>query len=138
MGLPAARSVPDSAHARDRTILAMVNEAARVLEDEIVPSAADVDLGMVMGTGFPPFRGGLLKYADDRGLAEILRTLTAFADSAGKRYEPGALLARLVEAGETFHGAFPAARTTTPGRTIAPGRTADRPAPPARPADAAG
>ncbi len=144
MGLPAARSVPDSAHARDRTILAMVNEAARVLEDEIVPSAADVDLGMVMGTGFPPFRGGLLKYADDRGLAEILRTLTAFADSAGKRYEPGALLARLVEAGETFHGAFPAARTATPGhtaapgRTIAPGRTADRPAPPPRPADAAG
>ena len=122
MGLPSARSVPNAARARDRTILAMVNEAARVLEDEIVPSAADVDLGMVMGTGFPPFRGGLLKYADDRGLDEVLRTLTAFGDTAGGRYEPCGLLAGLVEAGETFHGAFPAARATPPVRTTPPSR----------------
>ncbi|MCY4398926.1 MAG: 3-hydroxyacyl-CoA dehydrogenase NAD-binding domain-containing protein [Gemmatimonadetes bacterium] len=134
MGLPSARSVPDAAHARDRTVLAMVNEAARVLEDEIVSSAADVDLGMVMGTGFPPFRGGLLKYADDRGLDEVLRTLTAFRDIAGGRYEPSGLLARLVDAGESFHGAFPPARTTPPARTRPP---ASAPQPP-RPTDAAG
>ena len=106
MGMSSPRSDPDPARARDRTILAMVNEAARVLEDGIVPSAADVDLGMIMGAGFPPFRGGLLKYADDRGLHEILATLSALHDAQGSRFEPSALLARLAEAGETFHGAF--------------------------------
>ena len=110
MGLPAARATPDAGQVRDRLVLAMVNEAARVLEEDIVTSAADVDLGMVMGTGFPPFRGGLLKYADDRGLADVLRVLQGFRDALGTRYEPSALLAELATAGEAFHRAFPAAR----------------------------
>jgi len=109
MGVSSPRSDPDPARARDRTILAMVNEAARVLEDGVVTNAADVDLGMIMGAGFPPFRGGLLKYADDRGLQEIFATLSALADAHGSRFEPSALLAQLAEADETFHGAFPPA-----------------------------
>ena len=67
MKLSGTRSTPDEGRVQDRLVFAMVNEAARVLEERVVRSAADVDLGMVMGTGFPPFRGGLLKYADDRG-----------------------------------------------------------------------
>ncbi|MCY3610362.1 MAG: 3-hydroxyacyl-CoA dehydrogenase NAD-binding domain-containing protein [Gemmatimonadetes bacterium] len=109
MGVSSPRSDRDPARARDRTILAMVNEAARVLEDGIVPSAADVDLAMIMGAGFPPFRGGLLKYADDRGLQEIVATLSALHEAHGSRFEPSALLAKLAEAGQTFHGAFPPA-----------------------------
>ena len=107
MGLSSPRSGQDPVEARDRTILAMVNEAARVLEDGVVGSAADVDLGMIMGAGFPPFRGGLLTYADDRGLDEIAATLTSLRDAHGDRFQPTALLLRLAEAGETFHGAFP-------------------------------
>ena len=106
MGLSAPRSGQDPVEARDRTVLAMVNEAARVLDDGVVRSAADVDLGMIMGAGFPPFRGGLLTYADDRGLDEIAATLTSLHDSCGDRFAPAALLVRLAEAGETFHGAF--------------------------------
>ena len=107
LGLPARRSTPDKALVVDRLVLAMVNEAARVLQSEIVGSAADVDLGMIMGTGFPPFRGGLLKYADDRGLAEVLDGLAALHDAHGDRYRPCSLLTELWEAGGTFHGAFP-------------------------------
>ena len=107
MGLSPPRSGQDPVEARDRTILAMVNEAARVLADGVVRSAADVDLGMIMGAGFPPFRGGLLTYADGRGLDEITATLTSLRDAHGDRFEPSALLVRLAEAGETFHGAFP-------------------------------
>lgn len=105
--LPVRRSTPDKALVVDRLLLAMVNEAARVLQSEIVGSAADVDLGMIMGTGFPPFRGGLLRYADDRGLAEVLDGLSALHDAHGDRYRPCALLTELCEAGATFHGAFP-------------------------------
>ena len=109
MGVSSPRSDLDPADARDRTILAMVNEAARVLEDGIVSDAAAVDLGMIMGAGFPPFRGGLLRYADDRGLDEIAATLSSFSDVHGSRFKPSALLVRLAGASETFHGAFPSA-----------------------------
>ena len=50
-------------------VLVMVNEAARVLEEGVVAAPEDVDFGMIMGTGWAPFRGGPLRYADARGLA---------------------------------------------------------------------
>ena len=108
MGQSSRRVSPDPKRACDRIVLAMVNEAARILEDGIVASAADVDLGMVMGTGFPPFRGGLLRYADDRGLGEVLAVVEGFASEVGSRFQPSALLVELARAGETFHGAFAA------------------------------
>ena len=110
MGQSSRRVSPDPKRACDRIVLAMVNEAARILEDGIVASAADVDLGMVMGTGFPPFRGGLLRYADDRGLVEVLAVVEGFASEVGSRFQPSALLVELARAGETFHDAFAAVR----------------------------
>jgi 3-hydroxyacyl-CoA dehydrogenase len=65
----------------DRLVLPMVNEAARCLEEGIVSRPRDVDLGMVMGTGFPPFRGGLLRWADARGVGRIVKRLEALAVS---------------------------------------------------------
>ena len=108
MKQPGARTSPDEARVRDRLVFAMVNEAARVLEERVVASAADVDLAMVMGTGFPPFRGGPLKYADDRGPAEVLRTLEVLEATCGHRFAPSPLIRELGESDETFHGAFPA------------------------------
>ena len=108
MGQSSRRVSPDPARACDRIVLAMVNEAARILDDGIVGSAADVDLGMVMGTGFPPFRGGLLRYADDRGLEEVLAVVEGFAKEVGDRFQPSGPLIELARSGETFHGAFPA------------------------------
>ena len=53
----------------DRLLLPMINEAAHCLAEEVVASAARVDLAMIFGTGFPPFRGGLMRHADSLGAA---------------------------------------------------------------------
>lgn len=71
-----------------RIIYLMVNEAARCLQNSIVDSPKDVDVGMVFGTGFPAFRGGLCKFADDEGFEKITETLTKLSESKGARYEP--------------------------------------------------
>jgi 3-hydroxyacyl-CoA dehydrogenase/enoyl-CoA hydratase/3-hydroxybutyryl-CoA epimerase len=87
----------------DRCVLPMINEAARILEEGIARSPGDVDLAMITGTGFPPFRGGLLRYADHVGLKTILAKLESFERSHGARYEPAPLLRRKAEAGEGFY-----------------------------------
>ena len=65
----------EDADLRDRMVLVMVNEGARVLEEGVVEAPEDVDFGMIMGTGWAPFRGGPLRYADTRGLGEVVRRL---------------------------------------------------------------
>lgn len=87
----------------DRCILPMVNEAARCLEEKVVLTAADVDLGMIMGTGFPPFRGGLLRYADSRGLPEILDKLKDLNSRLGIRFQPASPLVDRAANGQKFH-----------------------------------
>ncbi len=88
----------------DRGILAMVNEASRAfIEDQIVESAEDVDLAMIMGTGFPPFRGGLLKYADTRGLAEIVTRLGELHQKYGLRFEASKSLVDLAHSKGSFY-----------------------------------
>jgi 3-hydroxyacyl-CoA dehydrogenase len=86
----------------------MINEAARVLDDGIVPSARDVDLAMIMGTGFPPFRGGLLRFADTLHPRGLLDRLTRLQRDLGDRFEPAPLLVRLAAADRTFYEAYPA------------------------------
>jgi 3-hydroxyacyl-CoA dehydrogenase len=79
----------------DQLLLPMVNEAARCLEEGVVRRPLDVDLGMVMGTGFPPFRGGLLRYADRRGVARIVTRLRELAQASGARLAPSEALQRI-------------------------------------------
>ena len=90
----------------ERMTLAMVNEAARCLEEEVVASPAQVDLAMMFGTGFPPFRGGLLRYADTLGLAKVVERLSALAREQGARFEPCALLSRMAQDGYVFRPEF--------------------------------
>lgn len=79
----------------ERCILPMINEATRCLEEGIVATPSEVDLGMIMGTGFPPFRGGLLRYADTLGAKTIVERLKKYQARFGARYEPApALVAR--------------------------------------------
>ena len=63
----------------------------------------DIDLGMITGTGFPPFRGGLLRYADARGLDRIVERLEALAAERGVRYEPASNLRERAAAGRGFY-----------------------------------
>ena len=97
------RSMP-AREIRDRVVLPMVNEAARILEEGIARSPGDVDLAMITGTGFPPFLGGLLRYADAVGLPTILAKLESFEREHGARYEPAPLLRRKAASNEGFYG----------------------------------
>ena len=87
----------------ERMIFAMVNEAAMILDEKIVASAAELDLAMIMGTGFPPFRGGLLRYADKLGLPYILARLDDLFQKHGKRFLASAALRKLAERDGKFY-----------------------------------
>ncbi len=88
---------------QERCILTMINEAARCLEEDIVSCARNVDIGMIFGTGFPPFRGGLLTYADDLGAATVLQKLQHYAEKCGPRFEPAPLISELAQKDGSFY-----------------------------------
>lgn len=102
-----AGTPPDDETIRRRCLYLMVNEASYALDEEVVATAGDVDLALVMGTGFPPFRGGLLRWADREGLASIVETLKDYATRIGPRFEPASLLAGMAGRDETFTNAVP-------------------------------
>lgn len=87
----------------DRTLLVMVNEASRALEEGIVKNAAYLDMAMVMGSGFPPFRGGLLAYADERGIHDVVAKLNNLSNAYGERFKPSGLLAAMASEKRTFY-----------------------------------
>lgn len=90
---------------QERMVLAMVNEAAVCLEDGVVREPRDVDVGMVYGTGFPPFRGGLLRYADAVGPAILVDRLSRLADAHGERFRPAGMLRDMVREERRFYPA---------------------------------
>ena len=76
----------------DRLILPMVNESVAVLSERVVKDADLLDAGVIFGTGFAPFLGGPLQYARNRGIDDIVATLSALAekhaDNGGHRFLP--------------------------------------------------
>jgi 3-hydroxyacyl-CoA dehydrogenase/enoyl-CoA hydratase/3-hydroxybutyryl-CoA epimerase len=88
-----------------RCALAMVNEAVRCLEEEIVRQPRDGDIGAVFGIGFPPFRGGPYRYADAVGAAEIVKQLEALNAKHPGRFTPCALLVKMARDGRRFYPA---------------------------------
>lgn len=88
---------------QERLLLPMINEAAFCLEESIVENAGKLDLAMIFGTGFPPFRGGLLTYADTLGARQVVDTLEKMAATLGPRFTPSPLLAKLAATGGKFH-----------------------------------
>ncbi|HEX9500560.1 MAG TPA: 3-hydroxyacyl-CoA dehydrogenase NAD-binding domain-containing protein [Thermoanaerobaculia bacterium] len=101
LGVAAPHPV-NAKEAVDRMVFSMINEAAIILDEKIVGSAAELDLAMIMGTGFPPFRGGLLRYADSVGLPNIVARLDDLASRLGPRFTPSAPLRRRAEGGGKF------------------------------------
>jgi len=87
-----------------RLIYIMINEAARCLEEKVVDEPSTVDIGMIMGTGFPPFRGGLLHYADSIGTRQIVSDLQDFAvNLSSERFKPSPYLKQLAEQNRGFY-----------------------------------
>ncbi len=101
---------PDLAAMADRMVLPMVNEAARCLEEKVVRSAADLDLALIFGTGFPPFRGGLCRWADQQGLPVLIAALERLEGAVGARFAPSDALRATAAAGG-FYARFGAAAT---------------------------
>lgn len=93
----------DDAILQDRMVLVMVNEAARTLEEGVVGAPEDVDFGMIFGTGWAPFRGGPLRYADAIGLHEVVRRLEKLQMDVAPHFEPCAKLLEMARVGASFY-----------------------------------
>jgi 3-hydroxyacyl-CoA dehydrogenase/enoyl-CoA hydratase/3-hydroxybutyryl-CoA epimerase len=89
----------------ERTVLAMVNEAAHCLDEGILRSARDGDIGAVFGLGFPPFHGGPFRWIDAQGVASVVRRLETLHQKHPPRFAPGAGLRTMAEKGERFYPA---------------------------------
>lgn len=87
----------------DRLMIKMVNEAARCLEEKVVANAGLLDLAMVMGTGFPPWAGGLCRWADSVGLDHIVQKCDRFYIEFGARYEVSPYLRELADSDRGFY-----------------------------------
>ncbi len=94
---------PTPSEIERRLLLAMLNEAARAMSEDITRSPGDGDIGAVMGFGFPPFLGGPLRYIDDRGATGIVAELEQYADRLGPRFAPADVLVEMARTGGTFY-----------------------------------
>lgn len=88
---------------QDRLVLLMLNEAVRCLEEKIVEEPALLDLALIFGTGFPPFEGGILRYADSKGIRSLCDKLELLAQVEGSRYKPCDLLRKKASDREKFY-----------------------------------
>ena len=83
-------------------MLPMIFESARCLEDNIVKTPAEVDMGLILGLGFPPFRAGALKYADSLGL-ENLEKLSKKYEALGRAYELPNSMRQMIKDNKLFY-----------------------------------
>ena len=86
-----------------RCALRMVNEAVMCHAENVVRCPRDADVGAIFGLGFPPFRGGPLRYVDEVGAEEIVRRLRNLEQQLGSRFAPAPSLVAMASAGRTFH-----------------------------------
>ncbi|TVR13421.1 MAG: fatty acid oxidation complex subunit alpha FadJ [Balneolaceae bacterium] len=91
---------------QQRLILMMVNEAVYCLQDGILQSPVDGDLGAIMGLGFPPFLGGPFRYAEGVGLAELTDRMLKLQKTHGDRFRPAALLGEYISDKKSFYETY--------------------------------
>lgn len=87
----------------ERCILTMINESAKCLEENVVKNARYLDMAMIMGAGFPAFRGGVLRYADKLGLQNIVKKLQNFEKKYGERFVVSKLLISMEQNNQKFY-----------------------------------
>jgi len=98
---PAASGL-DAPEIVERTILPMLNEAALCLEEGVVDHPGAVDVAMIFGAGFPPFRGGLCRYGDTLGADRVVEGLRRLERDLGGRFRPAELLVEMARSGRGF------------------------------------
>jgi 3-hydroxyacyl-CoA dehydrogenase len=87
----------------DRMLARAVNEAAYMIQEGICDRPQDIDLAMVYGTGFPPYRGGILRYADTWGIRDVYEHLVKLEAEHGVRFKPATLLIEMAKSGKIFY-----------------------------------
>jgi 3-hydroxyacyl-CoA dehydrogenase/enoyl-CoA hydratase/3-hydroxybutyryl-CoA epimerase len=87
----------------DRSVLLMIKEAALCLEENIIDRPDLLDASLIFGIGFPPFRGGLLRYADKLGSKMVVEKLEGFEKKYGERFTPPKSLLELAKTGKGFY-----------------------------------
>jgi 3-hydroxyacyl-CoA dehydrogenase/enoyl-CoA hydratase/3-hydroxybutyryl-CoA epimerase len=87
----------------NRLILPMINEASLCLGEGVVDTVQAVDAAMILGAGFPPFRGGLLRYADELGTDRVVGVLEELSSTVDRRFAPSEYLKEMVKAGKGFY-----------------------------------
>lgn len=87
----------------ERCVLLMLNEAARCLEENVIRSVRDGDIGAVFGIGFPPFLGGPFRYMDSLGIEQCVARLQAYQKRLGERFQPAAVLLDMAGQGRLFY-----------------------------------
>jgi len=93
----------DPAAVERRLVYAMLNEAAMAVDEGVVRSPRDGDIGAIFGIGFPPFRGGPLRYIDDLGAAKVVEVLRDLEQRHGSRFTPASSLVQRAEQGARFY-----------------------------------
>jgi 3-hydroxyacyl-CoA dehydrogenase/enoyl-CoA hydratase/carnithine racemase len=88
----------------DRMLARAINEAAYMIQEEICDRPQDMDLAIIYGLGFPPYRGGILRYADVWGIRNVYEHLLKLEQEQGVRFKPASLLKEMAESGRTFYG----------------------------------
>jgi 3-hydroxyacyl-CoA dehydrogenase len=88
----------------------MVNEAARVLDEQVTDSVETIDLATVFGTGLAPFRGGIIHFAESVGLDNIVNRLDELSRKHGDRFAPAKLLRDVAAAGQKLSNYAPSNR----------------------------
>jgi 3-hydroxyacyl-CoA dehydrogenase/enoyl-CoA hydratase/3-hydroxybutyryl-CoA epimerase len=89
---------------QDRTLFALLNESVLCLQEGVLRSPRDGDVGAIFGFGFPPFLGGPFRYLDHLGARFAVEVLEGLAGRHGPRFAPAGMLAEMARTGRTFHG----------------------------------
>jgi 3-hydroxyacyl-CoA dehydrogenase / enoyl-CoA hydratase / 3-hydroxybutyryl-CoA epimerase len=101
----AAPKQPDAAEVENRLLCIQALEAARCMEEGVVTTAAEADLGSVLGWGFPAWTGGTLSYIDTIGVREFVAECDRLAKRHGARFRPSKWLRERADRGDKFHAA---------------------------------
>ena len=102
LGISAQEKYP-LADIAERCVVQLLNEAVQCLDEGIIASARDGDIGAIFGIGFAPFLGGPFRYMDSMGLTTLVTKLRSYEAKYGERFTPCAKLVEMAEKGETFY-----------------------------------
>lgn len=87
----------------ERSVLMMLNEAARCLDEGVIRNARDGDIGAIFGIGFPPFLGGPFRYMDRLGIQTVVDKLRHYSNTVDAKFEPADVLVTMASEGKSFY-----------------------------------